>query len=114
MTAIKPIGNDAPAAPSSRSRLWLWFLAGFLLVVIGMSFLSMDFYDGRAVHRTRLWHYYLLEIERSWNSTGNLGPTSGSSGATATIVLQHVLFSVLGGAIMLTVGWFVRKQARKS
>src|SRR5690349_18109859 len=94
------------AQPASRPRFrwWLWFVAGFLLVLIGMSFLSMDFYDGRAAYRTYVWHYYILEIQRAWNATGNLGPTSGSSAHAGSIALQHVLCSAVGGALMVAVG----------
>ena len=105
----------AGALPASgpKSRLWLWFVAGSLLVLIGMMFMSMGFYDGRTVYRTSVWHYYLLEIQRAWNSTGTLGPTSGSSAHAASIAFQHVLFSAIGGAVMMSVGWLVRKLSRK-
>ncbi len=105
----------AGAMPASgpRSRLWLWFVAGFLVVLIGMMFLSMYFYDGRAVYRTSVWHYYLLEIQRAWNSTGKLGPTSGSSTHAVSIAFQHVLFSAIGGAVMMGIGWLVRRRFRK-
>ena len=99
--------------PSPRPRLWLWFAAGFFLVLIGMSFLPMDFYDGRALYRTTAWHYYLLEIQRAWNSTGHLGPTSGSSAHAASIAFQHLLFSAIGGAISMGIGWLIWKLSRK-
>jgi hypothetical protein len=78
-----------------------------------MSFLSMDFYDGRAVYRTFVWHYYLLEIQRAWNSSGNLGPTTGSSAHAVSIALQHVLFSAVGGAVMIAIGWIIRRFSVK-
>jgi hypothetical protein len=80
---------------------------------MGMSFLSRDFYDGHAIYRTRVWHYYLLEMQRAWNSTGNLGPTTGSSAAAVTIALQHFLFSLGGGVVMMGTGWMIRKLATK-
>jgi uncharacterized membrane protein len=113
MTEINRRGMDGNAPTVRRSRLWLWFIAGFLLVFLGMSILfSMDFYDGHAVYNTKVWHYYVLEIERAWNSTGNLGPTSGNSTAAVTIAVQHILFSISGGAVMMGIGWTVRKMAR--
>jgi hypothetical protein len=105
---------DAPAVSRPKSRLWLWFVGGFLLVLIGMSFLSMDFYDGRAVYRTRVWHYYLLEIQRAWNSRGYSGPTTGMPAAAVTIACEHFLFSIAGGVFGVGIGWIVRKLARKT
>ena len=43
----KSVMTDSPSAPvvlpatGRRSALWLWFVAGFLLVLVGMSFLPM-------------------------------------------------------------------------
>jgi len=72
----------------------------------------MDYYDGHGLYRTKVWHYYLLEIRRAWKSTGQLGPTSGSSSAALTVALQHILFSLVGGAVMLGIGWVVKKRSR--
>jgi hypothetical protein len=72
----------------------------------------MDFYNGHAIYRTRLWHYDVLEIELAWNSTGNLGPTSGNSATAVTIAFQHILFSIVGGATLMGIAWIVRKMAR--
>jgi hypothetical protein len=85
MAEITPRTSEGPAGAAPKSRLWPWFVAGFLLVLVGMSFLSMDFYDGRVIYQTRVWHYYVLEIQRAWNSTGNLGPTRGSTEAAVTV-----------------------------
>jgi hypothetical protein len=112
MTDLTSSPNPQPLS-GPRFRYWLWFVAGFLIVLIGMSFLSRDFYDGRAVHRTFVWRYYILEVQRAWNSTGNLGPTSGSSAHAVKIALQHVLFSAVGGAIMVFIGWIIRRLSLK-
>lgn len=79
-----------------------------------MSFLSMDYYDGRGVYRTKAWHYYLLEIQRAWNSTGYAGPTTGMTAAAVRIAFEHVLFSIAGGALGMGIGWIIRKLARKT
>ena len=111
--------TDSPSAPvvlpatGRRSALWLWFVAGFLLVLVGMSFLPMGYYDGRAVYQTSLWRYYLLELRLAWNSTGALGPTSGSSAHALSMAFQHLLFSVVGGIVMAGIGWVARKFSRK-
>ncbi len=114
MSAETPASKVEEQKPlKSKSRLWLWFLAGFLLTFIALLFvLSMDFYNGRAVSRTALWHYYFLEFQLAWNSTGHLGPTSDNSSAALTVVLQHILLSSVGGGMLLTAGWLVRKRTR--
>jgi hypothetical protein len=114
MSEVTPrAANGRQRQPSRRLRLWLWFVAGFLLAFIGLSVtLSMYFYDGHVIYRTKVWHYYLLEIRRAWNSTGQLGPTSGSSSAALTVALQHILLSLVGGAVMLGIGWVVKKRSR--
>src|SRR5882672_10783950 len=96
------------SSPRPSSRLWLWFLTGFIIAFIGMSvLLSMNFFDGRVVYRTKLWHYYILEMERTSNSSGYLGPSSGSS-AIGTVVFQHILLSIGGGAVLMSIAWIVR------
>lgn len=93
------------------SRIWLWFVAGFLVVLVGLMFFPIYFYDGRvAVYRVYVWQYYALEIQRAWNSTGNLGSASGTTGAAVTNALQHLLFAVIGGAITVGLGWLLKSS----
>jgi hypothetical protein len=95
-------------------RLWLWFIVGFLLVFIGLAAAyPIHFFDGRAVYATKLWHYYFLEIRQAWSASGNLGPTSGNAGAALGTAAIHVLFAVLGGAVAMAFGWFIRKSAAR-
>jgi hypothetical protein len=109
-----PVANHDEDRPRRRSRLWLWFVAGFLGVFVGLAVLSPAyFYDGFAVHRTKLWHYYLLEIRRAWNSSGYLGATSGNSAVAATVATQHVVLSLVGGIMLLGVGWMLNKRSRQ-
>ncbi len=115
MTEINARVTEDKTPPGRRPRLWLWFVAGFHLVFIGMSLLfSMDFYDGRVLYRTKVWHYYVLEIQRAWNSTGNLGATSGNSEAAVIVAFQHILFSAVGGGAMMGIAWMVRKMSRST
>jgi hypothetical protein len=98
---------------SGRKRhLWLWFVAGFLMGFLAMS-LTITMYSmhpsGNAVVGCKLWEYYLIEIQRALSSSGNLGPATGSSSAAVTTAFQHILFSAVGGAVMLGIGWGVCK-----
>ena len=105
---------ESPVAPAPRTRLWRWFVVGFLLVLLGIACLPMEFYDGRAVYQTFVWRYYLFEIQLARNSSGFLGPTTGNAAGAVTFALGHVLCSLAGGAILMGIGWLVRRPARKS
>ncbi len=95
-----------------KKRWWLWFLAGFLAVFAGMSF-TITMYSmlpsGEAVVACKLWEYYLIEIRRAMTSSGAVGPASGSGSAAIIILIQHLLFSMAGGAAMMGIGWLVYK-----
>jgi hypothetical protein len=95
-----------------KRRLWAWFAAGFLLVFIGMS-LTVTMYSmhssGQYVVGYKLWQYYLVEIQRALQPTQALGPTTGSTAAAVTTLVQHLLCSAVGGAVMLGIGWVVHK-----
>lgn len=109
------ITTAATSRPVRRSRLWMWFGAGFLLAfVVPCLAVTMYYYDGHALLRTKLWHFYVLEIRRAWNSTGNLGPTTGSTEQALLVLVQHLLFSGGGGAIMTGIGWGLRKVFRRA
>src|SRR5437868_3687141 len=99
--------------PPARTRpLWPWFAAGFGTVFLVMS-LTVNMYSmhpsGNAVIGCKLWQYYLLEFDRALHSSGYAGPASGSTSAALITAFQHVLASVVGGEVMLGVGWVVRK-----
>ena len=109
----KPIRDENDHQPGTpKRRLWFWFVAGFLLVAIGMSLTvtwhTLDL-SGQAVIECKLWWYYIFEIRRAVNSSGHLGPTTGSSSAALTTAFQHLLFSTGGGAVALAIGWLVRQ-----
>src|SRR5262249_4162220 len=74
--------KDKPSHPAHRRRLWIWFVAGFLLVFLGMSF-TVTMYamapSGDAVMACKLWQYYIIVFQRELNSSGAIGPASGYS-----------------------------------
>jgi hypothetical protein len=106
-------GPSDTQQPSHQPRLWIWFVVGFLVVMVGLLFYPMYFYDGRALFAVPVWRYYALEIQRAWSSSGSLGAPSGASEAAVTIVLEHLLFAVIGGAIAMGMGWLASRLVRK-
>ena len=90
-----------------------WFGAGFLIGFLTLAaFYPTYFYDGRSVRQTRLWQYYLLEVQRSANSTGHLGPTSGNTSAALTVAGMHVAAASAAGAIAVGIGRAVKKRSQ--
>jgi hypothetical protein len=106
------MSDETPVSTGQR-RLWLWFLVGFVVTFLGMCVVwPMYFYDGRAVYKTALWHYYLLEAQLALTSSGALGPTSGNLAAALTTAAEHIAFSAFIGAIAMAVVWLLRKRRR--
>ena len=106
MSNISPPGSDANQSPRQRRRLWLWFSTGFIVVFLALAIAyPMHFYDGGSVRQTRLWQYYLLEIQLAMNSSGNLGPTSDNLAAALITAMMHVVVSSVVGTVMLGIGW---------
>lgn len=96
----------------AKKRWWLWFLAGFLVVFVGMLFMVTRYSmhpSGEAVVACKLWQYYLIEIRRAMTSSRAVGPASGSGSAAIITLIQHLLFSVAGGAAMMGIGWLMSK-----
>jgi hypothetical protein len=113
MSNVTPPVIDANQPPPKRTRLWLWFAAGFLVVFFGLAAAyPMHFYDGRSVRQTVLGHYYLLELQQEMNSTGNLGPTSGNLAAALTTALMHLVLSGAAGAIVMGIRWVSQKRSQ--
>lgn len=97
-----------------RRRLGWWFVAGFILVFAGMALLCpMDFYNGRAIYRTKLWRYYVLEVQLASRSSGLASPTSDNAGHAVETLLMHVLISAIGGGVGMGLGWLVHKSIVK-
>ncbi|MGD9128256.1 MAG: hypothetical protein PVH19_12840 [Planctomycetia bacterium] len=91
--------------PASKRRLWLWFVVGFLVVFLVMSFAMKMLAlhpSGQFARYCPLWKYYIIEIRRAMGpSSRMLGPTSGCSAAAITVAFQHILCSAVGGFVSL-------------
>ena len=99
-------GNKIP--PRRRSSLWIWFVVGFLIVLILLAItLTVNRYNGRGLQQTKLWYYYVWEIPRLFRAEP-LGPGSGN--AVVTVAFEHFAASLAGGAIAAVVGWAVRRR----
>ena len=110
MSSATPRVRGIPHPRPSR-RLWRWFGAGFLVAFLALAALYPTyFYDGRSVRQTRLWQYYLLGVQRSANSTGHLGPTSGNTSAAFTVAGMHIAAASAAGAIASGIGGAVKKS----
>jgi hypothetical protein len=100
-----------PNAQRRTTRLWIWFLVGFVVVFVGSLFvIQMTFMrpQGDAVESCKLWKYYAVELPKLF-STQALGPATGSGSAALTTLFQHVLISSVGGAFTLAVGARLRR-----
>jgi hypothetical protein len=109
-----PNNNDnskGQKPPKRKARLWLWFIVGFFVVFIGMSF-TVTIYSmhpsGNAVIGCKLWQYYVIQMQRALSVNKTVGP-AGDSSALVTTAFQHLLCSAAGGAVMLGIGWVVGK-----
>jgi hypothetical protein len=95
-----------------KTRLVIWFLAGFLMTFLGMALFATQLAmtaAGDAVFECRLWQYYLIEIDREMHSSHILGRTTGSWERAIQTGLEHILISVGGGMALLALGWIFRK-----
>lgn len=99
----------------SKLRLWLGFVVGFLVVWIGLALLIETYplaADGSHSIRCKLWKYYIVEIRRAFNQSGDIGQSSGSVPAAATTFIQHSLIAAAGGAAALAAAWMVHGARR--
>jgi hypothetical protein len=103
---------DERETPAARRSLWPWFVTGFAIVFIAMS-VGVRAYSmlpsGRGLVACPLWRYYVIAAQRALDSSGALGPASGSSLAAIVTALQHVLCSSVGGAGLVGIGWAVHR-----
>lgn len=111
MTASTLPTSPRPQKRQGKWRLWPWFVAGFLLVFIGMC-VTVTMYamhpSGEFVIQCSLWEYYLIELPRAFGPQ-SLGPATGSSSAAISTSLEHLLLSAGGGTLFLGIGWLVRR-----
>lgn len=109
--STQPVSPEPVVARASPTRLWLWFVAGFLIVFVGMSVAVSACYmhpSGQAVVRCKLWEYYVVQIPRMFQRQ-TLGPATGDSQAALTMLFQHLACSAIGGLVTVAVGWGVHK-----
>ena len=107
--------NDAGHRPAARRAIWPWFLAGFLLVFVGMLLgIRTGYYTGAAVVECPLWQYYLLELKRNLQWTQTLGPASGSSSYALMTFVEHALVSLAAGAALAGIAWVIRVAGRQA
>lgn len=99
--------------PTRPTRLWTWFLVGFVIVFVGMlQFFTI--YDlipsGRGIAKVNLWQYYSRRVPHLF-AAQPLGPGTTSSAAVFRTFMQHATCAGLGGVVTLIIGW-KRKQRR--
>lgn len=116
MTTPAPI-QPSPALRPRPARLWVWFLAGFLIVFVPMLFFVPTYNlhpSGRGLVRSNLWHYYALRIPKLF-SFEPLGPGSGQSSAALKTLSEHVGCSALSGLVAVAIGVkFNRRRQRRT
>jgi hypothetical protein len=103
--------SQMPVPKQKTFWRWKWFVLGFLLVFVGLMFLKIEYYDGHAVMATKRWHYYWLEMNYAWNSSGNLGPKTGSTKHAIYVAAEHILLAATSGVLLMGVVWFVRSKS---
>ncbi len=100
---------ETPRSQPSR-HLRRWFLAGFFVVFLSLLLLMNNYvYTGNALLKSKLWEYYLIEMERSFTSEGTLGPTTGESVRALWVFLVHLAIAGLGGLLSLGIGALVSR-----
>lgn len=113
MSSADPSALNQSSGPSKPRRLWPWFVIGFVGVFVGtalcVTMFRMDD-SGAGIVSEPLWRYYLAE---GWRmhvlSPRSLGPTSGSTEAAFVVLMQHLVISSGGGAILVGIAWAVRR-----
>lgn len=109
-------GPQQAADPTTRWGLWPWFIAGFVVVFLGMSVavtMHSMLPSGRGVVGLPLWRYYIVELGRALTSSGGLGPSSRSGTAALTTAFQHLLCSTVGGTVTAGVAWAVKRLRKR-
>ena len=116
-TSIKPIKTATRIPVRRPRRLWLWFMAGFVLVFVGMLLVvrvtAMHPSGQYAVHYS-LWQYYADGLPQLFGPS-TLGPASGGESALVGAVLFQMMFSMVGGAAAIGVRWGIgRFRSRRA
>ena len=93
----------------------MWFLAGFLIVFVGMLFFFTT-YDmlpsGRGIVKTNLWEYYSLRVPLMFKAQA-LGPGTVRSSAVMLTLVQHTICAAFGGLVALAIGWKAKMRRQR-
>jgi hypothetical protein len=95
-----------------KRRLWVWFAVGFTIVFVAMA-LSVTMYtmlpSSDGVIASRLWQYYIVEFRRYLGPYASLGPARSGSSTLLQTLFFHVLFSSLGGGVLVGLRLLMRR-----
>jgi hypothetical protein len=67
-----------------------------VFLVLGLVYPTY-FYDGRSLQQTKLWRFYLLELQQELR--GIEGPGTGNWGQILMTLAIHVVVSAAGGGL---------------
>ncbi|WP_232103606.1 hypothetical protein [Gimesia algae] len=93
-------------------RLRPWFLAGFLIVFVGMGLWFHSLGVGGApgtLRRTNLFQYYYLETGAWLRHSGELSAVSPSLTHVMITLGFYLVCAAVGGVLFMGIGWVIRK-----
>ncbi len=94
-------------------RLWPWFLCGFLATFVLLAVVLTVYVmlpTGQSVTMVKLWRYYFNEWPQAIGGS-TLGPASSNQEGLMSTTAQHVSLSLLGGAALSAIGWWVQRRS---
>jgi hypothetical protein len=96
-----------------KRKLWPRFLISFLAVWAAIAlFKTVDYIppsEDRLI-KMKLWEFYLIEIPKGWSN--ELRPLNTMTGVLPRLALSHLVASVLGGLVVVSVVLLVRRLAK--
>jgi hypothetical protein len=96
-------------------RIGLWFACGFVATFCLLAMLLTKYTmlpSAKGVVAMKLWRYYLNEWPREFYSQA-MGPASANGGGLFSTTLQHLALSALGGAVVVSVAWWLQRRSIK-
>lgn len=114
------MSNESPFTPPSvplpKNLSWRkrkWFLAGFLIVFVGMLLLvNQSSHVPGALARLKLWQYYFVEFRRALGPQ-TLGPATGSGPGAVYMLFLHFAASCIGGLVAMGCGSILHRRKRR-
>ena len=100
-----------------RPGLWLWFLAGFTLVYVGLAALGpvhVMHSSGAFVMPVKVWQLYLDQVPRKFQSVRPLGPSSSNEDTFWRVLREHLLVSAAGGLLASGLSWLINRSRRRT